>query len=130
MSCSQASPARSRSPTMRWPRPERVLSGPSALAGAAAAFGLIATLSAWAANAPSSATVTIDNFTFGPDNVTIAAGGQITWVNRDDIPHVVAGADGEFTSPPLDTDDAFTETFARPGTYAYFCVLHPHMTGT
>jgi len=73
--------------------------------------------------------VTIDNFTFAPTVLTVKAGTRITWTNRDDIPHTVVGDNQEFKSKPLDTDAAFTFTPTRPGTYSYFCSLHPKMTG-
>src|SRR5438105_1219827 len=65
----------------------------------------------------SSAKVKIDNFSFGPAEVTIAAGTTITWTNQDDVPHVVASEDKLFKSKPLDTDDHFSFTFTKPGTY-------------
>jgi plastocyanin len=76
------------------------------------------------------ATVTIDNFTFEPQRLTVKAGTTVTWVNQDDIPHLVASTTKVFKSKALDTDDKFTFTFATPGIYEYFCSLHPHMTGT
>ena len=76
------------------------------------------------------ATVGIENFTFEPEAITVPAGSTVTWVNHDDIPHVVVSDDKLFKSQPMDTDDAYTKTFDQPGTYAYFCGLHPHMTGT
>jgi plastocyanin len=78
------------------------------------------------------AAIAIDNFTFAPPLITVAAGMRVVWTNRDDIPHTVVGTEGPRTlrSPPLDTDDAFSFTFAVPGTYRYFCSLHPHMQGT
>jgi plastocyanin len=79
--------------------------------------------------APSGVEVKIDNFSFGPMTVSISAGEKVTWVNRDDIPHTVMSTDKVFRSKPLDTDDKFTFTFERPGTYEYFCSLHPKMTG-
>ena len=75
------------------------------------------------------AKVTIDNFTFNPQVVTVKAGTKVTWSNQDDIPHTVAGPPA-FKSKALDTDDSFSFTFTAPGTYMYFCSLHPHMTGT
>jgi len=72
--------------------------------------------------------VSIDNFTFKPDVVTIPAGGKITWTNRDDVPHTIKSNDGSFTSAALDTDQTYTRVFAAPGEYAYFCSIHPHMT--
>ena len=74
--------------------------------------------------------VKIDNFTFNPKQVTVKAGDTITWVNHDDIPHTVTSQTQAFRSKALDTDDKFSFTFATPGTYPYFCALHPHMTGT
>jgi plastocyanin len=75
-----------------------------------------------------SATVKIDNFSFGPADLTIAAGTTITWTNQDDVPHVVASEDKLFKSKPLDTDDHFSFTFTKPGTYTYYCSIHPKMT--
>ena len=73
--------------------------------------------------------VTIDNFTFEPAQLTVKIGTTVTWKNRDDIPHLVVSA-GKFRSKTLDTDDSFSFTFTAPGDYSYFCSLHPHMTGT
>ena len=73
--------------------------------------------------------VKIDNFTFAPQKLTVKAGTTATWINEDDIPHTVVST-GHFRSKPLDTGDKFTFTFTTPGTYEYFCSLHPHMTGT
>jgi plastocyanin len=73
--------------------------------------------------------VKIDNFTFSPQSLTVKAGTTVTWTNEDDIPHVVAGPP-TFKSKALDTDDHFSFTFTTPGTYSYFCSLHPHMTGS
>ncbi len=74
--------------------------------------------------------VTIDNFSFNPQQVTVKAGDTVTWVNHDDIPHTATSKTGVFRSKALDTDDKFSFTFATPGSYAYFCALHPHMTGS
>lgn len=95
--------------------------------GALAAVALIAL--AAAAPAPAAPTVTIGNFTFGPETLTVKAGTTVTWVNGDDIPHTVVAADKSFRSKPLDTDDRFAFTFVKPDAYAYFCSIHPHMTG-
>ena len=73
--------------------------------------------------------VTIDNFTFSPAQMTVKVGTTVTWKNQDDIPHTVVSA-GKFKSKALDTDDHFSFTFTAAGDYAYFCSLHPHMTGT
>lgn len=74
--------------------------------------------------------VTIDNFTFSPQKLIVKAGTTVTWTNRDDIPHAIAAVDKSFRSKALDTDDNYSFTFTTPGTYAYFCSIHPHMTGT
>jgi plastocyanin len=76
--------------------------------------------------------VTISNFAFGPTVLTVAPGTKITWTNSDEEPHTVMSADGGagFKSPALDTDDKFSFTFDKPGTYKYFCSIHPHMIGT
>jgi plastocyanin len=77
------------------------------------------------------AAVSIDNFTFNPATLTVKAGTKVTWTNRDDIPHGIASANNAFArSQALDTDDSFTFTFTTPGTYQYFCYIHPHMTGS
>src|SRR6185503_13513202 len=68
--------------------------------------------------------------TFGPQRLTVKAGTTVTWTNKDDIPHTVASSTQVFKSKVLDTDDVYSFTFSTPGSYAYFCSLHPHMTGT
>ena len=73
--------------------------------------------------------VKIDNFTFAPQRVTVKAGTTVTWINDDDIPHTVASSTKLFKSKTLDTKDKFSFTFTTPGSYEYFCSLHPHMTG-
>jgi plastocyanin len=75
------------------------------------------------------ATVTIDNFTFSPAELTVPPGTTVTWVNHDDIPHTVVEENKSFRSKALDTDDTFSFTFMKPGDFTYFCSLHPHMTG-
>jgi len=75
------------------------------------------------------AQVKIDNFVFSPNPVTVPAGTTIRWVNQDDIPHNVVSDDKTFKSKALDTDESFTYTFTQPGTYTYFCSIHPKMTG-
>jgi plastocyanin len=72
--------------------------------------------------------VTIDNFTFSPQEVKVKVGDTVTWTNHDDIPHTVVSA-GKFRSKALDTDNTFSFTFTSAGDYKYFCSLHPHMTG-
>jgi plastocyanin len=73
--------------------------------------------------------VKIDNFSFGPPAITVTAGTTVTWTNHDDIPHTVVADDKSFKSKVLDTDEKFSYTFGKPGTYPYFCSVHPKMTG-
>jgi plastocyanin len=80
--------------------------------------------------AGAAAEVKIDNFSFTPATLTVAAGTTVTWTNRDDIPHTVVSDDKTFKSKVLDTDEKFSYTFTKPGTYPYFCSIHPKMTAT
>lgn len=73
--------------------------------------------------------VKVDNFTFAPQTVTVPVNSTVTWVNKDDIPHVIAANDGSFKSKALDTDQKFSYTFSKAGTYAYYCSIHPKMVG-
>jgi plastocyanin len=75
--------------------------------------------------------VTIDNYTFSPGALTVPVGTTVTWANRDFDVHTVTADDTPptFKSAGLDTDDSFSFTFNRAGTYSYHCSLHPHMTG-
>jgi plastocyanin len=89
--------------------------------GAMLAFGAVA--------AQDENVVTIDNFTFSPKELTVAVGTTIKFVNHDDIPHTVVEKKLSFRSKALDTDDAYSYTFASAGSFDYFCSLHPHMVG-
>jgi plastocyanin len=97
----------------------------------AAAAGFTARLPADAAVA-SPGRVTIDNFSFGPTTLTVAPGTTVIWTNNDDDPHTVVSATEPklMKSPPLDTGETFAYTFDKPGTYKYFCTVHPRMQGT
>jgi len=97
------------------------------------ALGAMALLVAAAVTSPSRAAdtqVKIDNFTFSPQQITVKAGATVVWTNGDDIPHTVTSTGGAFRSKALDTEDKFSFTFTTLGTFAYFCSLHPHMTGS
>jgi amicyanin len=89
----------------------------------------VSLLLAAAAARAEDAAVKIGNFTFNPPQLTVKAGTTVTWVNEDDIPHTVVSPPN-VRSKPLDSEEKFSFTFTRPGTYKYFCSLHPHMTGT
>jgi len=81
---------------------------------------------------PTATEVKIDNFSYGPATVTVAAGTTVTWTNHDDIPHTVVSVDEPkaFKSKVMDTDEKFSYTFTKAGTFTYFCSIHPKMTGT
>lgn len=84
-----------------------------------------------AQNKPATSEVKIDNFSFGPATLTVPVGTTVSWTNRDDIPHTVVSSDDAktFKSKVLDTDENFSFTFTKPGSYPYFCSIHPKMTG-
>jgi len=96
---------------------------------------IMATMPAIAGDAASeqhktqSVEVKVDNFTFAPETITVPANATVIWLNRDDVPHVIASTDGLFRSKALDTDDKYAFTFTKPGTYSYFCAVHPKMVG-
>ena len=76
------------------------------------------------------AAVKIDNFVFGPQTLKVPVGTTVTWTNSDDSPHTSVSTDGVFKSKVLDTDEKFSYTFTKAGTYPYYCTIHPKMTGT
>ncbi len=80
-------------------------------------------------SSPATAEVKIDNFSFGPGTLTVAVGTTVTWINRDDIPHTIVSSDAVFKSKVLDTDEKFSYTFTKAGTFPYSCSIHPKMTG-
>ena len=103
-----------------------------ALVATLAACSLVLDAAASSALAADAARVTIDNFAFVPAQIVVASGSRVTWLNHDDIPHTVTSRDEPrvLRSAPLDTDDSYAVTFEQPGTYHYFCAMHPHMQGT
>jgi 3',5'-cyclic-AMP phosphodiesterase len=83
------------------------------------------------AEAPTASThdVAVDNFSFSPGTASVAAGTTVTWTNKDDVPHNIVSTERKFKSAVLDSDEQFSYRFEAPGTYKYFCSLHPRMTG-
>jgi plastocyanin len=76
-------------------------------------------------------TIEIKDFAFNPQTLTVKSGDKVTWINRDEEPHTVVSVEKQFKkSSALDTDQTFTITAGAPGTYTYFCSVHPKMTGT
>ena len=79
---------------------------------------------------PTKTEITIDNFSFSPNTLTLSAGATVTWINHDNVPHVVSSADNQFKkSTVLKTGQSFSQTFVTTGTYSYSCSIHPRMTG-
>jgi len=75
--------------------------------------------------------IEIKDFAFNPQTITIKAGEKVTWINRDEEPHTIVSVEKQFKkSSALDTDQEFTITAGPPGTYTYYCSVHPKMTGT
>jgi amicyanin len=73
--------------------------------------------------------IKIDNFSFSPSTVTVPIGSTVRWTNHDDVPHNVVNEDKSLKSKTMDTDENFSYTFTKPGTYTYYCSIHPRMTG-
>jgi plastocyanin len=95
---------------------------------------LVAGMAVAAAARPARAAATavvIEEFAFAPASVTVPTGTTVAWENRDSTPHTIVSAANprSFRSPALDTGEGFETRFATPGTYRYFCSLHPHMQG-
>jgi plastocyanin len=74
--------------------------------------------------------IAIDNFAFSPTPRAVSAGTEVTWINRDDVPHIIVDTKGTFSSRVLDTNQQYSHRFTTAGTYNYFCSIHPKMTGT
>ena len=80
--------------------------------------------------------VTIQNFAFAPQTLTVKAGTKVTWTNNDSAPHTVTSTDGPstsasttrlFDSGQLASGDSFSFTFTKAGTYYYECTIHASM---
>jgi len=109
-------------------------SGPAAvnrglISAGIACMAIAALLLSRLALAGSDSLVKIDNFSFGPDTITVPVGTTLTWQNGDDIPHTVVAEDKSFRSKALDSDEHFSVVFSKPGEFVYFCGLHPFMKG-
>jgi len=78
---------------------------------------------------PAKIAVSIDNFNFAPNAITVAVGTTVVWTNKDDVPHNVTNPEKAFKSPTLDTDEKWEYTFTKTGTFNYYCTIHPKMTG-
>jgi plastocyanin len=98
------------------------------LAVAALLAALVAALLSPAPAAAQTATVEIVDFTFTPGSLEVEAGTTVTWVNNDSAPHTATGDGGTFDTGTIDPGGSASITFSQPGTYSYFCAIHPDMT--
>src|ERR671932_176884 len=73
--------------------------------------------------------VSIENFAFDPPNISVAPGTTVTWVNNDSVPHTTTANDETWDSETLQPGESFSFTFDTPGTFPYFCEIHPFMMG-
>ena len=83
-----------------------------------------------AASAQEEMTVSIQDFFFEPDQLTVAPGTTVTWVNDGEEPHTSTADDGMWDSGTLQPGESYSFTFDEPGDYSYFCEIHPDMTAT
>jgi plastocyanin len=95
----------------------------------AVALGAATVLGAGGARATSTSQVEIHEFHFTPSDLTVPVGTTVTWMNDDEETHTITASGGLFASPGLEHAETFARRFDTPGTYGYFCALHPHMTG-
>ena len=98
--------------------------------GAFVAAGVMALLIGAHALAATPPTIGIKEFKYGPPILSVPVGTTVTWVNHDEEPHTVTSATGAFASAGLVNEDTFAQKFTKPGTYEYFCKVHPFMKGT
>ena len=113
---------------MNNPLPRPLIAVVAALVAGTAIAATAATPPALAASA-AAPLVHINNFAFGPQTLTVRAGTIVTWVNDDEEPHRVVATDNSYHSQILNTGGRVSHRYDTPGQYAYFCSLHPHMTG-
>jgi plastocyanin len=74
--------------------------------------------------------VTIADFAFDPDGLTVSVGDTVTWTNDDDTDHTVTADDDSFDSDDISGGDTFEQTFDEAGEFTYHCSIHSQMTGT
>src|SRR5215203_1254681 len=83
-----------------------------------------------AASAQDDMTVSIQDFSFNPGQITVAPGTTVTWTNEGPSPHTTTADDGSWDSGTLQQGEDFSFTFDKPGTYTYHCSIHPDMTAS
>ena len=83
-----------------------------------------------AVSAQDDMTVSIQDFSFNPGQITVAPGTTVTWTNEGPSPHTTTADDGSWDSGTLQQGEDFSFTFDEPGTYTYHCSIHPDMTAS
>jgi plastocyanin len=74
--------------------------------------------------------VQIVEFSYEPDPVVVQVGGKVIWQNEDTAPHTATADDGSFDTGTIEKGKLGSATFKDPGTFTYFCEIHPTMHGT
>lgn len=97
----------------------------------AATLGLAATPLALAtpAMAATKHKISILGMRYRPAELTIKAGDSVRWSNDDDMPHTATDRNGNWDTGTMGGGRSKTVTFAKPGTYDYFCTFHTNMSG-
>jgi plastocyanin len=73
----------------------------------------------------------IKGYAYTPEDITVAVGDTVTWKNSDSAPHTVTSTSGKtLDSPNMAQGDTWSYTFTQPGTYPFYCAIHPDMKGT
>jgi len=73
--------------------------------------------------------VSINNFSFIPNNISVGVGQEVIFTNNDSATHSIVANDNSFTSGDLTPGQVFKKTFSTVGTVSYHCSIHPSMTG-
>ena len=102
---------------------------PRSLVAASLAIGASLVLGTGAAVAADHA-VTIADFAFAPQTVTVTVGDTVSWTNDDAVIHTATATDGSWDTADLAQGQSGAITFTAAGTFAYLCTPHPTMTGT
>ena len=79
--------------------------------------------------APGASAVTIADFKFDPETLTVEAGTQVVWANEDSADHTASAEDGSFDTGTFGKGEEGRAVLDQPGTYSYICDLHPFMKG-
>ncbi len=72
----------------------------------------------------------MQNFAYQMANIQMRVGTTVTWTNQDNVPHSITFKNGMKDSGLLYQGQSFSYTFNTPGTYQYYCTVHPYMVAT